>query len=291
LGWLVGLLAAAAQVVVLGVAGWLHARSGGKAASGAAPVVGGDLHAIVVDPSDRQRLWVGGHGGAGASTDGGWSWTQVASLRDADPMGWVIDPKDPSRHYLGGHPGFQASADGGRTFTRRNRGLPSTDVHGLGHDPASGRLYAAAAGGGLVASDDHGTTWTAVNPGVQAMGPILVDPNEPRTLYLSDARNLLRSTDGGRSWRRLGAIPGATWIAQSADGATLLAAAGGKVLKSGDAGRTFAPAGTPPAQVAVVAVADRAGQRLYAAGLDGERAVVLRSDDGGTRWQRTTAAG
>lgn len=246
---------------------------------------------MVVDHGDPQRLWVGGHGGAGASTDGGCTWTQVASLGGADPMGWVTDPKDPSRHYLGGHPGFQVSTDGGRAFTRRNQGLPATDVHGLGRDPASGRLYAAVVGSGLLASDDQGATWTVVNPAVQTMGPILVDPKDPGTLYLSDMQNLLRSTDGGRSWQRLGAIPGAMWIAQSADGATFLAAAGGQVLRSTDAGRTFAPTGPPPTKISTVAFADRTGQRLVAAGLDGERAVVFRSDDGGTRWQRTTTPG
>jgi len=127
-----------------------------------------------------------------------------------------------------------------------------------------------------------------VNPAVQTMGPILIGPKDPRTLYLSDMQNLLRSPDGGRSWQRLGAIPGAMWIARSADGATFLAAAGGQILKSTDAGRTFAATGPAPTAVAAVALADRTGQRLYAAGLDGKRAVVFRSDDGGARWQRTT---
>jgi hypothetical protein len=285
--WVVGLLAA----VALAVGGWIVSRPGGGATGGAAPFVGGDLHSMVVDPSDPNRLWVGGHGGAAASTDGGRTWTQVASLEGADPMGWEIDPKDPSRHYLGGHPGFQVSTDGGRSFTMRNQGLPATDVHGLGRDPASGRLYAAVVGRGLLASDDQGVTWAVVNPAAQTMGPILVDPKDPKTLYLSDMQSLLRSTDGGRSWQRLGAIPGAMWITRSADGSTFLAAGGGQLLKSIDAGRTFAPAGPPPTAVAAVAVADRSGQRLYAAGLDGERAVVFRSDDGGARWQPTTIEG
>jgi len=285
--WVVGLLAA----VALAVGGWIVSRPGGEAAGAAAPVVGGDLHSMVVDPGDPNRLWVGGHDGAAASTDGGRTWTQVASLDGADPMGWEIDPKNPSRHYLGGHPGFQVSTDGGRTFTARNQGLPATDVHGLGRDPASGRLYAAVVGSGLLASDDQGATWTVVNPAVQTMGPILIDPKDPRTLHLSDMQNLLRSTDGGRSWQRLGAIQGAMWIAQSADGATFLAAAGGQILKSTDAGRTFAPTGPPPTAVAAVALADRTGKLLYAAGLDGERAVVYRSDDGGARWQPTITPG
>jgi hypothetical protein len=280
----VGLLLAIGLIVV-GLVAWLALRSGGSPAPGR-PVVGGDLHSIAVSPTDPNRVWVGGHQAAAASADGGVTWTQVPSLAGADPMGWVIDPADPARQYVGGHPGFKVSSDGGQTFTARNQGLPATDVHGLGRDPASGRLYAAVVGEGLLASDDQGGSWTTVNPEVQTMGPILVDPTDAKRLYLSDMQNLLGSEDGGRSWQRLAALPGAMSLAQAADG-TLFAAADGTVLKSTDRGRTFAPLGALPVQVSAVAVTPNGG-RLYAAGLDGDRAVVVRSDDAGATWQQVT---
>lgn len=272
-------------LIVVGLVAWFTLRSGGSPDPGR-PLVGGDLHSIVVSPTDPNRVWVGGHQAAAGSADGGVTWTQIPSLADADPMGWVIDPADPARHYVGGHPGFKVSSDGGRTFTARNDGLPATDVHGLGRDPASGRLYAAVVGEGLLASDDQGASWTTVNPEVQTMGPILVDPRDSKRLYLSDTRTLLGSSDGGRSWQRLAAIPGAMSLAQVSDG-TLFAAANGSVLKSIDGGASFAPLGAPPVQVSAVA-ASPDGRRLYAAGLDGERAVVVRSDDAGASWQLVT---
>ncbi|HJU01471.1 MAG TPA: sialidase family protein, partial [Actinomycetes bacterium] len=275
----------AVGLVAVGLVGWLVLRGGGSPDPGR-PVVGGDLHSLVVSPTDPNRVWVGGHQAAAASADGGVTWTQVPSLANADPMGWVIDPADPARQYVGGHPGFQVSSDGGQSFTLRNQGLPATDVHGLGRDPASGRLYAAVVGQGLVASDDQGASWATVNPGVQTMGPILVDPTDPKRLYVSDMRNLLGSTDGGRSWQRLAALPGAMSLAQAADG-TLFAAADGTVRKSIDRGRTFSPLGALPVQVSAV-TASPDGRRLYAAGLDGDRAVVVRSDDAGATWQQVT---
>jgi hypothetical protein len=275
----------AVSVVAVGLVGWLILRDGGSADPGR-PVVGGDLHSIVVSPTDPNGVWVGGHQAAAASTDGGVTWTNVRSLADADPMGWVIDPADPTRQYVGGHPGFKVSTDGGRTFTARNDGLPSTDVHGLGRDPVSGRLYAAVVGNGLLASDDQGRSWTTVNPALQTMGPILVDPRNPKRLYVSDMRNLLGSQDGGRSWQRLGAIPGAMSLASTSDG-TLFAVANGAVLKSVDRGATFRPLGAPPVQVLTVAVSPD-GRRLYAAGHDGNRAVVVRSEDAGASWQQVT---
>jgi photosystem II stability/assembly factor-like uncharacterized protein len=275
----------AVSLVAAGLVAWLVLRDGGSPDPGR-PVVGGDLHAIVVSPTDPNRVWVGGHQGAASSTDGGVTWTQVPSLTGADPMGWVIDPASPTHQYVGGHPGLKVSTDGGGTFTVRNDGLPSTDVHGLGRDPASGRLYAAVVGHGLLASDDQGDSWTTVNPALQTMGPILVDPRDSKRLYVSDMRNLLGSQDGGRSWQRLGAIPGAMSLAQASDG-TLFAAANGVVLKSVNRGGTFRPLGSPPIQVLTVA-ASPDGRRLYAAGHDGNQAVVVRSEDAGATWQQVT---
>jgi len=275
----------AVGLVAVGLIVWLGLRGGGSPDPGR-PEVGGDLHSIAVSPTDPNRVWVGGHQAAAASSDGGATWTQVASLANSDPMGWVIDPADPTRQYVGGHPGFKVSSDGGQTFSARNDGLPATDVHGLGHDPSSGRLYAAVVGKGLLASDDQGRSWTTINPGVQTMGPILVDPTDPKRLYLSDMRNLLGSQDGGRSWQRLGAIPGAMSLAQTGDG-TLFAAANGVVVRSTDRGGAFSQLGALPVQVSAVAVTPD-GRRLYAAALDGNQAVVVRSDDAGATWQQVT---
>jgi hypothetical protein len=75
-------------------------------------------------------------------------------------------------------------------------------------------------------------------------------------------------------------------LAQASDG-TLFAAADGTVRKSTDRGRTFAPLGALPVQVSAVA-ASADGRRLYAAGLEGDRAVVVRTDDAGATWRQVT---
>ena len=100
------------------------------------PLVGGDLHAMTVDPKNPDRVMLGGHGGAAVSDDAGATWRQIDDLEGADPMGWVVDPRVPSRMYAGGHPGFSRSEDGGESWERDNSGLPATDVHGLGIDPS-----------------------------------------------------------------------------------------------------------------------------------------------------------
>jgi hypothetical protein len=132
----------------------VSARSGG----GDGAYVGGDLHALAVDPTNPDRVMVGGHEGAAISPDGGESWRQIADLSGADPMGWVINPTDPQRMYAGGHPGFFRSEDGGESWSMDNSGLPGTDVHGLGMDPQNpDTLYAFIAGGGIFRRRELGT--------------------------------------------------------------------------------------------------------------------------------------
>jgi hypothetical protein len=130
----------AALVAVAGlalVAGAIALSSGGGPDESAErPYVGGDLHTMAVDPTDPDKVMVGGHEGGMISDDAGKNWREASGLEGGDPMGWEVDPTDPRKMYAGGHPGFFRSEDGGENWTADNSGLPGTDVHGLGMDPA-----------------------------------------------------------------------------------------------------------------------------------------------------------
>ncbi len=254
------------------------------------PVVGGDLHAMAVDPKEPDRVMVGGHEGAAISEDGGKTWEQVSDLEGADPMGWAVDPADPKKMYAGGHPGFYRSVDGGETWSQDNSGLPATDVHGLGMDPQNpDTLYASIMGAGLYRTTEAGGNWEPVNPEVGVMGPILVDPRDPETLYVTGTEGaFLRSEDGGKSWSELGTIPGgmATWVSQSLKNPDVLYAAGGGVSKSTDGGESWRPMDEGlPEGISTVAVAPEDPRVVYAGVLYGTEALVYRSEDGGESWE------
>jgi photosystem II stability/assembly factor-like uncharacterized protein len=257
--------------------------------SGERPYVGGDLHSLAVDPTNPERVIVGGHDGGAISDDGGKTWRQASGLEGADPMGWVVDPSDPQKMYAGGHPGFYRSEDGGESWSKDNSGLPGTDVHGLGIDPQNPNvLYAYIVRRGLYRSPNAGEVWELVNAEKATMGPILVDPREPNVLYLAGKDGLQSSDDGGKTWRQLGVIPGgmAVSISQDRQAPGTFYAANGRVLKSTDGGKSWQPVGKGlPEGVSVVAVAQSDPRIVYAGALSELSVVLFRSADSGESWE------
>lgn len=262
-----------------------------QAATSARPYVGGDLHSLAVDPTDPDKVVVGGHDGGAISKNGGKTWRQASGLEGSDPMGWVISSDDPSKMYVGGHPGFYRSEDGGETWTQDNSGLPGTDVHGLGMDPQNpDTLYAYVVDAGLNRSTDAGESWRPVSAEAGVMGPILVDPRNSDTMYISSMQGgFERSTDGGQTWQAVAPFPGDRMvmsISQSWESPdTFYAADGRRVLKSTDGGETWRPAGEDLPGVAAVAVAPHDPSVVYAGVLEGDTASVFRSGDGGKNWE------
>jgi photosystem II stability/assembly factor-like uncharacterized protein len=279
-------------IVALAVGAILLSASPGGQQTGSTerPYVGGDLHSLAVDPTDPDKVVVGGHDGGAISSDGGKTWRQAAGLEGADPMGWVISPDDPSKMYVGGHPGFYRSEDGGKTWSQDNSGLPGTDVHGLGMDLQNpDTLYAYIANYGIYRSPDAGESWEPVGSDAGIMGPILVDPRDSDTLYISSMEGGFReSTDGGETWQTVGPIPGGMVmsIAQDQKDPDTFYAAGGEVYKSTDGGKSWQAASEGiPGGVAAVAVSRSEPRVVYAGVLEGGTAIVYRSDDGGESWR------
>jgi photosystem II stability/assembly factor-like uncharacterized protein len=255
------------------------------------PYVGGDLHSLAVDPTDPDKVVVGGHGGGAISSDGGKTWQQASGLEGADPMGWVISPDDPQKMYVGGHPGFYRSEDGGKGFSQDNSGLPGTDVHGLGMDPQNPEtLYAYIVDEGIYRSPDAGESWEPVSSEAGVMGPILVDPRGSDTLYVSSMQGGFRkSTDAGESWVTVSPFPGDGMVMSISesweDPDTFYAANGRQVLMSTDSGESWRPVGGELPGVSAVAVAPIDPRIIYAGMLEGDTATVYRSEDGGESWE------
>lgn len=233
--------------------------------TGSGPVVGGDLHAIA---QLGDRVFVGGHGGAGWRADGG-GWTQIASLDEKDVMGWA---KSGATLFAAGHAGLFTSTDAGQTFTAVPD-LANADVHAVG---ASGKaIYLATTQMGVMVSTDGGRVFDLRSQDGRAfMGSIWVDPAHPDVAIApSMQQGAVKTTDGGRTWSPLGSDMGTMAVAVGPGAMNLVAVGMNGAQQSTDGGATWAPLSVPEGTSA--ATYTSTGDLLVAA-LSGDRANVYR---------------
>ncbi len=281
LPWAAGLAVLAIVVFALR-SGQTDAPAPGVAVS--KPVVGGDLHSLVVDPIDPDKLYIGSHQGVSASTDGGKMWEVMEALNGADAMGWAFTD---DAVLVGGHPGISASTDGGATFVPRNDGLPSTDAHALG--AGKDVIYAGLAGVGTFASTDGGHSWEARSEevGGEFMGRIDVDPSDDEHLLAPDMQGgAMESTDGGRTWTALGGLRGAMWVSWDENNTDhIIVTAQGSAAESTDGGESWEALEIPEG-ASIVEFSPHDPKLLYSAVLEAPEASVYVSSDGGNTWTR-----
>ncbi|MBV6522530.1 MAG: Ycf48-like protein [Gemmatimonadaceae bacterium] len=207
------------------------------------------------------------------TTDGGKSWRRslfVDSLTGAVDL--VMDPGDPNVLYAaayqrlrtpwgfnGGGPGsgIYKTMDGGATWRRLTNGLPDGDIGRIGLAVAETRpgtlnaLVEHASDGGTYRTEDGGETWTRVsrqNPRPMYYSHIYIDPTNDRRVWIL-AEPILKSEDGGSSWRRMPTSPTydvglhsdfhAMWI-DPRDPRHFYLAGDGGLAESFDLGETYA---------------------------------------------------
>ncbi|HET9028971.1 MAG TPA: hypothetical protein VFN49_02250 [Candidatus Aquilonibacter sp.] len=288
------LLALVAFVVSLGVSAYaaplpvgnLHWRETGPA------IAGGRVTSVAGSAHDPNLYYLGAAGGGvWKSTNGGASWTPVFDKEDVSAIGAVaIDPQNDDTVWVGtgeSNPrndvsygtGVYKSVDGGKTWT--NVGLKATKhIARILIDPkdsqhvivaALGDVFAASADRGVYVTFDGGKTWSKTLDGgpISGASDIAMSPREPNVIYAGiwqfqrrpwtfqsggDRDGLYRSTDGGKTWKRL--------------------TGGG--LPEGITGRIG------------LAVAPSDPNRVYAL-IESKHGILWRSDDGGTTWKMVSS--
>jgi photosystem II stability/assembly factor-like uncharacterized protein len=212
------------------------------------------------------------------SGDGGVSWDRVFA-----PAGTIYalarDPTHASTVYVGMEPvALYRSRDAGDTWVeieslrlqpewvRETWWSPAYPHEGhvrdLCVDPRDGNLiYVALEHGGVMRSDDDGSTWENMSDGFETLDihVVRVHPFEASIVYAATARGVYRSEDSGGTWVR-------TQDGLSCDHT------GGFAVSAGARPRLFLTAarGTPPSWARAT----------------GAEASVFCSDDDGLTWQR-----
>ena len=200
-----------------------------------------DVESLDADP--RFILVASASGGVWKSVNAGTTFTPIFDRYSTGSIGDVaVDQKDPqviwvgtgeanNRNDVGWGDGVYRSTDGGATFT--NVGLRDTyqiarivlhpSDRQTAYVAAAGDLWGARGDRGLFKTADGGRTWRKLQAGLPAGSragatDLVMDPAHPDTLYVAFYQRLRRayrfdsggpdsglfkSTDAGRTWRRL----------------------------------------------------------------------------------------
>ncbi len=214
----------------------------GLALRGIGPaLMSGRIADLAIHPKDRATWYVAvGSGGVWKTVNAGTTWTPIFDDQGSYSIGCIaIDPNRPDTiwvgtgenvggRHVGYGDGIYRSLDAGKTWTRM--GLEKSEHIGtiLVHPGNSNIVYVAAQGPlwspggdrGLFKTEDGGKTWVKILGGGEYTGvnEVRMDPRSPDVLWASTHeryRNVAavidggpesgihKSTDGGRTWRRL----------------------------------------------------------------------------------------
>jgi photosystem II stability/assembly factor-like uncharacterized protein len=242
------------------------------------------------------------------SVDGGQTWSLADNgLVSTSISSLVLQPGSSKILYAGGDGGVFTSTNAGGAWRRASRAMGDSAVVGLAVDPHDLRtVYAATMWSGLYKSTDAGVSWepVAMARPAKSFGAVAVDPRDSSTVYagasssvLSAHGTLLKTDDGGVTWRVLAGVP---WAVQSlaidpSAPRTVFAGTNHGLYRTRDGGTTWRRVVTASAApngvyssftfgFAFVAVAiDPHNPRNVYAGIRSHG--ILRSTDGGDTWK------
>jgi hypothetical protein len=242
------------------------------------------VHGLGIDPADNSLI-IATHTGTYRVAPNQRTAEQIGDSRQ-DTMGFTV--AGPS-HFLGsGHPdaseafeknlpphlGLIESRDAGRTW-RTVSLLGEADFHVLrfvgqrvyGYDASNDRL---------LVSGDKGRTWREVNRPAPLLD-LAIDPTDSKHAVAAGEGGLYKSTDEGRSWKRLALRAGL--LAWPSSERLYLVHGDGAVQRSADQGKRWTNIGNVGGEPA--AFLAQTAEELYVALHDG---TIKQSRDGGRTW-------
>lgn len=262
--------------------------------------------AMAVDPSYPATVYAGTKGDAVyKSYDGGQRWASMRSgLDDATISSvvnqFVFDPYDSNHIFVATTMGIFETKSGGGNWTKKMEGMKEVlMVVSLAMDPKRPAILYAGTSGGVYKTVNEGGHWEKVNNGLvppemikssRALNvtSIQVDPFEPETVYAATLSGLFKTTDGAKSWMRMGESLSdqmimAMIVDRSKKGVVYITGRDG-IHRSDDGGVTWKTLNKGFTSTNIRSIAQSATDPdLFYAGTNGSG--LYRSRDGGETWE------
>ena len=174
-----------------------------------------DVFSIIIDPARRRTVFLSACSGIYKSDTAGELFRKIQGIPSTARRTRVLmqDPEDREVVYAGTTEGLYKTRDAGKTFqSMTGPDVIVNDVYVDPHD--SNHLLLATDRGGVLASRDGGTSFTASNEGVSArkVVSLLVDQKDPARMYAGLVNDksyggVFVSTNGGSAWAQIGGGP------------------------------------------------------------------------------------
>jgi photosystem II stability/assembly factor-like uncharacterized protein len=146
------------------------------------------------------------------SHDRGKTWNENADLRGQSIRAFLQAPTDPKVLVAGTLSGVFRSTDSGETWTQISPPLSKEihEVESLAIEPGNTDVVYAGTWHLPWKTTDGGKTWHNVKQGIiddSDVFSIILDPDEPRTVYLSACSGIYKSDTAGAQFRKIQGIP------------------------------------------------------------------------------------
>jgi photosystem II stability/assembly factor-like uncharacterized protein len=180
--------------------GFLMSLDGGANWTQVSPGANGpaDFHQMDVSPADPQVIY-GVYGDLQVSRDGGKNWAIVGQ----PPEGLIAlaaSATSAKRIYGATQMGLMVSDDSGATWRALAFGGQPVSMVATG---PNGALYAYVVGSGLMsATEAKPETWSSLSSDPRIQLHLAIDDKDPNRLFaIAYKGGIIRSDDGGRTWR------------------------------------------------------------------------------------------
>jgi len=202
-----------------------------------ASVVSGAILAAAFAADGRRALVATGDGVFTSDADNDWRPARVP--RGAVPARLIARGATPGRAYLAGWTGFARTDDWGASWADAASGLPDAPVTSMLVIPDRGESVHVVVADGVWSTNDGARTWVKSETGPGGVDAIGRDGGDAARLWAARGSRLLRSGDGGASWRATGTPlpdPNATVRGVSAMGDVVVVASDRGLFRSTDGG-------------------------------------------------------